>query len=49
MAELFVVSKQIYSRNGLRGFYVGLKPYMVYSMASWGVYFACYEFFMWVD
>lgn len=36
-------SGQIYSRKGIKGFYVGYQPYLIYTMTNWGCYFCLFE------
>ena len=45
LTEILETAKIIYNEKGIIGFYVGLRPYLLYSMISWATYFTLYEYF----
>lgn len=42
---LLEIIKQVFSDEGIQGFYKGVFPLCLGSFISYGVYFSCYEFF----
>jgi hypothetical protein len=45
LKEISTMTEEIYSKEGLVGFYSGLSQYLTYNMTQWGVFFLLKEFF----